>query len=93
MADLYDKAGFLPAPIPPNELERRKALFRYGILHTAKDINFDRIAHMAKLVFGTKIVLIALLDADTQWHKSASGFDVEQIPRITSFCGHAILSK
>lgn len=93
IADIYDHVGWLPAPIPPDELDRRKALYRFGILHTAKDINFDRIAHMAKLVFNTKIVLIALTDSDTQWHKSQTGLGVDKAKRISSFCSHTILAK
>jgi hypothetical protein len=90
---IFEKVGWLAAPVPPQELERRKALYRFGILHTAKDINFDRIAHMAKLVFNTKIVLIALTDTDTQWHKSQTGLGVDEAKRISSFCSHTILAK
>ena len=93
VASIYHQVGWLPAPVPPNELERRKALYRFGILHTAKDINFDRIAHMAKLVFNTKIVLISLTDVDTQWHKSQSGLGLDEAKRISSFCSHTILSR
>jgi hypothetical protein len=93
IADIYEHVGWLPAPLPPDELERRKALYRFGILHTAKDINFDRIAHMAKLVFSTKIVLIALTDSDTQWHKSQTGLGADKARRISSFCSHTILAK
>ncbi|KAK8864479.1 hypothetical protein IAR55_001729 [Kwoniella newhampshirensis] len=66
---LFEKVGWLAAPVPPDEVARRRALYRFNILHTASDLNFDRIAHMAKLVFNPKIVLIALIDSDTQWHK------------------------
>ena len=90
---LYERLGWLPAPLPPNEVARRKALYTYNILHTAKDVNFDRIAHMAKLVFNTKIVLIALIDAETQWYKAETGLGVEETGRISSFCSHAVLAR
>ena len=91
---LYDKLGWMPAPIPPYELERRKALYRFGILNTAKDVNFDRIAHMVKLVFNTRIVLIALTDSTTQWHKAQAGPGLtDEAKRINSFCSHTILSE
>jgi hypothetical protein len=93
MGDLYDKYGWLPAPLPPNEEARRKALYRFNILHTAPDMNFDRIAHMAKLVFNTKIVLIALIDGSRQWHKTHNGLDAVEVDRVGSFCGHSILAK
>ena len=88
---LYEKFGWLPAPVPPNESARRKALYRYNILHTSADVNFDRIAHMAKLVFNTKIVLIALIDGEDQWHKSQTGLGVTDAKRISSFCSHTLL--
>jgi hypothetical protein len=56
-------------------------------------MNFDRIAHMAKLVFNTKIVLIALIDGGTQWHKTQSGLGADEVSRVSSFCGHSILAK
>jgi hypothetical protein len=93
MGELYNKFGWLPAPLPPNEEARRRALYRFNILHTAPDMNFDRIAHMAKLVFNTKIVLIALIDGGTQWHKTQSGLGADEVSRVSSFCGHSILAK
>lgn len=94
MSEIYEKFGWLPAPLPPDELARRRALYRFNILHTAADLNFDRIAHMAKLVFASKIVLIALIDGETQWHKTQAGPAInEEVPRAGGFCAHTILSK
>lgn len=90
---LYEQFGWLPAPLPPNEAARRRALYRFNILHTTSDPNFDRIAHMAKLVFSSKIVMIALIDNETQWHKAQSGMDSDQGARISSFCSHSVLSR
>jgi hypothetical protein len=88
---VYEQFGWLPAPVPPNEVARRKALYRFNILHTNPDVNFDRIAHMAKLVFNTKIVLIALTDGDEQWHKAHPGLPAPSAKRISSFCSHTLL--
>nr|XP_019046419.1 two-component system sensor protein [Kwoniella bestiolae CBS 10118]OCF25349.1 two-component system sensor protein [Kwoniella bestiolae CBS 10118] len=93
MGPLYDRLGWLPAPLPPDETARRRALYRFNILHTAADLNFDRIAHMAKLVFNPKIVLIALIDSETQWHKTQSGLGAEEAARISSFCSHSVLAR
>ena len=90
---LYDELGWLPAPMPPQEMARRRALYRYNILQTANDANFDRVAHMAKLVFSTKIVLIALIDAEEQSHKAETGLNASTANRVSSFCSHSILSK
>lgn len=47
---------------------------------------------MTKLVFSTKIVLIALIEGDKQWHKSEAGLGANEASRISSFCSHSILS-
>lgn len=89
----YDDLGWMPAPLPPNEEARRRALYRFNILGTAPDANFDRIAHLTKLVFGTRVVLISLLDSEVQYNKARSGWTVEECARGPSFCSHAILSS
>lgn len=91
LQSFYEKYGFLPAPMPPREAERRKALYNFNILHTAGDINFDRIVHMVKLVFNTRIVFLSLIDSDQQWYKSQTGFGGTFSPRVTGFCGHTLL--
>jgi hypothetical protein len=93
LGPVYEKLGWLPAPTPPDDLLRRRALYRFNILHTARDVNFDRIAHMAKLVFNTKIAAISLIDGETQWHKTESGLGVDEVARISSFCSHTVLLK
>ncbi len=90
---LYEQFGWLPAPLPPNEIARRRALYRFNLLHTARDVNFDRIAHMAKLVFNSKNVLIALIDDETQWHKAQSGLGTDEVARISSLCSHSVLAR
>lgn len=93
MSIFYRRFGFLPAPQGPQELERRKALYNFNILHTAKDANFDRITHTCKLMFNTKMVVMSLLDADTSWYKSTSGLELSQSARVTGFCSHTILGN
>lgn len=39
---------------------------RFNIWNTGPDMNFDRIAHLAKLVFSAKGVLISLVDGNEQ---------------------------
>ncbi|KAF9064190.1 hypothetical protein BDP27DRAFT_1333985 [Rhodocollybia butyracea] len=67
--------------------------YRFNIWHTGSDLNFDRIAHLAKLVFNTKGVFISLLDGNEQWFKSEWGLKVDSCARLHSFCGHAILQR
>lgn len=89
----YLDKGYLRAPVPANDLQRRKALYRFKLLHTAQDANFDRIAHLAKLVFSTRIVLISLVDEDYNWHKVDLGLGSATAERGDSFCSHVVLSK
>jgi hypothetical protein len=39
---------------------------RFNIMNTGPDLNFDRIAHLAKLVFNTKGVLISVVDGEEE---------------------------
>ncbi|KZT73082.1 histidine kinase [Daedalea quercina L-15889] len=57
---MYSELGYLAPPNPPDELERRRALYKFNIWGTGRDLNFDRIVHLVKLVFNTKIVTISL---------------------------------
>lgn len=85
--------GYLAPPNPPDELERRRALYKFNIWNTGPDINFDRIAHLVKLVFNTKCVYISLIDGTEQWFKSQCGMTLKRSARLTSFCAHAILQR
>lgn len=40
---------------------------RFNIWDTGPDLNFDRIAHLAKLVFNTKGVKIMLIDGKDEY--------------------------
>ncbi len=64
--DTYAELGYLAAPNPPDEDKRKQALYKFNLWGTTSDVNFDRIAHLAKLVFNTKGVYISLIDANDQ---------------------------
>ncbi|KDN38329.1 hypothetical protein K437DRAFT_259454 [Tilletiaria anomala UBC 951] len=96
----FRENGYLPAVPPPNELDRRKALRRYGPPKLSGNANFDRIAHLVKLVFNTKLVLISLIGEREQIFRTESGgggdLNLNTLQRLAgsrdcSFCGHAIL--
>lgn len=71
---MFVELGYLAPPNPPNELERRRALYKYNIWNTGRDPNFDRIAHLVKLVFNTRIVIITLIDGTEQFLKAECEF-------------------
>ncbi|KAJ7739315.1 hypothetical protein B0H14DRAFT_2990917 [Mycena olivaceomarginata] len=45
-------------------------------MHTGPDLAFDRIAHLAKLVFNTKGVVISVVDGEEEWFKSEWGMSM-----------------
>ncbi|KAG7089839.1 hypothetical protein E1B28_011485 [Marasmius oreades] len=90
---MFHEIGYLAPPNPPDELERRRALYKFNIWNTGSDLNFDRIAHLAKLVFNTKGVFISLLDGNEQWFKSEWGMKIKHTTRVHSVCAHTILQR
>lgn len=80
-----------PAPIPANEDDRLQALRALLILDTPPEERFDRIAAFAAEEFDAKSARVTLVDSERQWFKAAYGESQGESPRVTSFCGHAIL--
>ena len=79
------------AGLPKNEASRLATLHGLGILDTPCEDRFDRYTRIAARTFERPIALISLIDRRRQWFKSAVGVDIDETPRETSFCGHAIL--
>ena len=80
------------APIPENERARQRALDELGILETVGEESYASIVTLASYICGTPIAAIAFVDRDRQWFKASTGGLPPELPRTTSFCGHAILA-
>lgn len=78
--------------LPPNEHERLAELYRYELLDTAYEQEFDEIVKIASYICKTPISIITLVDADRQWFKAKIGLDARQTERDVAFCAHAIAS-
>ncbi|MBU0816484.1 MAG: PAS domain-containing protein, partial [Gammaproteobacteria bacterium] len=78
------------APIPDHEFDRLAELYRFKVLDTGVEEEFEEFTRLAAQICGTPIALVSLIDADRQWFKSRYGLDVSETPRDISFCGHAI---
>lgn len=77
----------------PNEEKRLAALYRYNILDTEAEVEFDNIAYLAKQICQTPIAVISLMDKDRQWFKAKIGTDIKEIPCNVSFCTYTLLAK
>jgi GAF domain-containing protein len=77
---------------PDNEILRRNALEKLGILFTPEEERFDRITRLACSLFDVPIALISLISNTCQWFKSHQGLEATTTDRNISFCAHAILS-
>ncbi|MCO4773501.1 MAG: GAF domain-containing protein [Deltaproteobacteria bacterium] len=80
-----------PATLPPDEIERLRALESLNLLDTPPEERFDRTTRIASALFDAPIALISLIDSDRQWFKSSHGMEVQETPREVAFCAHTIL--
>lgn len=74
------------------ENDRIKNLYKYQILDTPPDGEFDEITSLAAKIFNVPVAIITLVDTDRIWFKSSYGLDVDQIPRDPGLCSSAIMS-
>lgn len=75
---------------PGNEVERLEELYRFKILDSATEKDFDDVVELASIICEVPVSLITLIDASRQWFKSKKGIDWSETHRDVSFCGHAI---
>ncbi len=83
--------GSYPAPLPPDEAERVKALQDYQVLDSMPEQAFGDIVFLASHICQTPIALVSLVDTDRQWFKARVGLGAPQTSRDLAFCAHAIL--
>ncbi|MFB9993336.1 EAL domain-containing protein [Deinococcus oregonensis] len=69
-----------------SEETRLLELYRYGILETRPEPQFDRITTLAAQYLRMPTAAITLVDRDRLWFKSRLGFQEEEMPRSISFC-------
>jgi len=73
-----------------NEAARLQELYRYDILDTSEEKDFDDLVNLAAEICETPIALISLVDQHRQWFKARTGVEIRETPRSISFCTHAI---
>lgn len=72
------------------ERQRQLALEELGILDSPPDERVDRVARLAREMFGVPMVSVSLLDGDRQWRKSQIGLGGDEAPREDSFCDYTV---
>jgi GAF domain-containing protein len=88
---MAENAGWLAAPMPPDESERLAALHEYKILDTPPEEVFDDLTWLASFICQAPMALVTLIDRHRQWFKSRVGFENAESPRSESICAHAVL--
>lgn len=79
--------------LPLNETDRLDAVLQYQLLDTLPESDYDNITKLVASICDVPISLITLLDEKRNFFKSHLGFTLNEYPRETSFCSHAILGK
>ncbi|MEP6801308.1 MAG: protein kinase [Acidobacteriota bacterium] len=79
--------------MPPDEASRLAALYRFDILDSDPEPEFDDVARLAALICDTPIALVTFIDRNRQWFKSRIGVDATETSREHALCAHAILGR
>lgn len=72
------------------ENSRLKAMRRYLKQFPEASGKLQDIVTLASQITGVPVAFITLLDKEVQWITVKHGYEVEQMPRHTSFCTHTI---
>jgi signal transduction histidine kinase len=79
------------APIPANDEMRLAELYRFDVLDSGSEQEYDDLALLAAQICGCSMGTITLIDKDRQWFKSRVNVEATQGSREHSFCAHAIM--
>ena len=88
---VFNRSIMMKAPLPYNEKQRLKTLLDLEILDTETDEFYDDLADLTATLCDVEFAGISFIDKDRQWFKATVNIEVKEMPRATSFCGHAIL--
>lgn len=75
------------------EVQRLKELYKFDILDTPYEDEFDDIVKLASLLCNTSISTITLIDSSRQWFKAKVGLENRETSKEVSFCSYAIAAN
>ncbi|HVG48719.1 MAG TPA: sensor domain-containing diguanylate cyclase [Rubellimicrobium sp.] len=75
-----------------DEPGRIAALYRYEILDTDPEQEFQDITKLVRTLFNVPIAAISLVDVDRQWFKAIDGLGISETPRSVAFCDYTLRS-
>ncbi|CDZ97827.1 two-component sensor molecule [Phaffia rhodozyma] len=97
----FVKRGWLPAPFPPNETERRKALYRFGLINResfpndpaqrGKNPVLEKAIRLARKIFNVPSAMTVLIDEVDMPILASAGYENTKYDRVGSTCAHTIL--
>jgi diguanylate cyclase (GGDEF)-like protein len=64
-----------------DELDRIRAVRRYGVLDAPADETYDRITALTARLLQVPVALVSIVDADRAWFMSRHGLDLQEVPR------------
>jgi GAF domain-containing protein len=80
-------------PVPIDEDARLAVLGRKRLANSLPECQFDLITRFAAEATEFPVCLLTFIDQDTQWVKSAYGFNEECGPRAHAFCNYTIATR
>ena len=75
------------------EQQRLAALYKFGILDTLPEPQFDRLVALATQFFNMPMASVTFVDEHRQWFKARIGLEASEGPRSISFCSLAIAQE
>ena len=76
-----------------DEQQRLAALYKFGILDTLPEPQFDRLVALAAQFFEMPMASVTFVDEHRQWFKARIGVEASEDPRSSSFCSVAIAQE
>lgn len=68
-----------------------QAILDLKVLDTPSDPSFNSLVCLTAELFGVKIGLVSIIDAERQWFRAVVGLDESETPRELAFCAHTIM--